>query len=993
MSGKGKKIVPIIIAVAVLALIAVGVGAVLNLMNGSDVQVNMNDVVNTVRACLPYLIPMLVVIVAAIVVIIVARRFKQPGKYIARSESVIAIVLALLIGANAICFGPVYSMLNLVLTPAANVDDETYQESLDVLKQIAEEGMVLLKNDDHALPLSSDVTKLNVFGWGGVVNSLTTRNGVTDGMSLIDGLRACGYEVNQELIDFYTGYQTEVPHVGLDSQDWTVVEPTIKDYEATDVFNKAKAYSDTAIIAISRQGGENADLPMSITDTNTLDSGIYGEAVRYSSNPDDIDPSKHYLELSNREQAMVEKVAATFDNVIVVINACNSFELGWVDQYDSINGVILAYKPGDVGFQALGEILNGSVNPSAKLPDINLYDNLSASSANNFGYFVYDNMHDVVNAPDQQVWKQNLRASFVNVVEGIYVGYKFFETADVEGLLNYDEYVQYPFGYGLSYTTFDQKITDFQDDGNNITVSVEVTNTGDVAGKEVVEIYYTPPYYNGGIEKSAVNLIGFGKTGILQPGASETVTVSFTYENMASYDAKINRCYVLEHGDYEISLRSDSHTVLDTRSINVTSDVIYNEANAGKRSTDLIPAENQFDFATGEIEYLSRADGFANYKTALAAPTNYTLDKRYIDNFYCTATYNVDMEQDPNDVMPATGVSGNLKIQDVAGLEYDDPKWDQLLDQLTVGEMAPLISMRGYNTMALPSINMPGISETDGPAGVHSMFAEQNGTNFPASVMMAATRNRPLAERKGELVARQAKELGIVGWYAPAINIHRSAFGGRNVEYFSEDPVLTGVMGTGEVKTAVEGGLVVFMKHFALNEQETNRNDILLTWAQEQAIREIYLKPFEMAVEEGHCNAGMTSFAYIGNQYAGACAPLLNTVLRDEWGFHGMLITDYFADYGYMDADNIIRNGGDKMLSLTPVSELKDQTSPTAVSSMRRATHNILYTIANSNAVEGHTTALWETVFKCVTVAIILLLILAEVYIFTKGRKKHSASA
>lgn len=509
----------------------------------------------------------------------------------------------------------------------------------------------------------------------------------------------------------------------------------------------------------------------------------------------------------------------------------------------------------------------------------------------------------------------------------------------------------------------------------------------------MVEIYYTPPYYNGGIEKSAVNLIGFGKTGILQPGASETVTVSFTYENMASYDAKINRCYVLEHGDYEISLRSDSHTVLDTRSINVTSDVIYNEANAGKRSTDLIPAENQFDFATGEIEYLSRADGFANYKTALAAPTNYTLDKRYIDNFYCTATYNVDMEQDPNAVMPATGVSGNLKIQDVAGLEYDDPKWDQLLDQLTVGEMAPLISMGGYNTMALPSINMPGISETDGPAGVHSMFAEQNGTNFPASVMMAATWNRPLAERKGELVARQAKELGIVGWYAPAINIHRSAFGGRNVEYFSEDPVLTGVMGTGEVKTAVEGGLVVFMKHFALNEQETNRNDILLTWAQEQAIREIYLKPFEMAVEEGHCNAGMTSFAYIGNQYAGACAPLLNTVLRDEWGFHGMLITDYFADYGYMDADNIIRNGGDKMLSLTPVSELKDQTSPTAVSSMRRATHNILYTIANSNAVEGHTTALWETVFKCVTVAIILLLILAEVYIFTKGRKKHSASA
>jgi len=988
-----KKALPAIIAAVVIVLIVGAVLAVLGLMNGSDVQVNLSDVMITVKSCLPYLIPMLIVIAIAVVVLVAAGKFGQPTRYIARAESVVAIVLALLIGVNAICFGPVYSMLSLVLAPAANVSDEVHNESVAAIKQMAEEGMVLLKNEDNLLPLSSDIKKLNVFGWGGVVNSLTTRNSKTgNAVTLIDGLKAGGYEVNQELVDFYTNYQSEVPYLGLDKQDWTIVEPTMKDYEAAGVFEQAKEYSNTAIIAIARQGGENADLPMSITDENTLDSGIYGEAVRYTSNADDVDPSKHYLELSNREQAMVERVATTFDNVIVVMNVCNPFELGWVDEYDSIKGVIMAYKPGDYGFEALGTILNGTANPSAKLPDISLYDNLSAPSANNFGYFVYDNMYDVVNKEGQKVWKERLRASFVNVVEGIYVGYKFFETADTEGLLDYDEYVQYPFGYGLSYTTFEQKISDFKDDGSTITMSVDVKNTGSVAGKDVVEVYYTPPYYNGGIEKSSVNLIEFGKTQLLQPGASETVTVSFDYEDMASYDAKGNGCYVLEHGEYNISLRSDSHTVIDSRTVSVDADIIYNEANAGARSSDLITAENQFDFAAGDIEYLSRANGFENYETAVAEPASYSLDESYQDGFYCTATYDVNLEQDPDAVMPTTGASGNLTINDVAGLAYDDPTWDKLLDQLTVDEMSSLISKGGYSTMALESIKMPSIVETDGPAGVHSNFAKQNGNNFPASVMLAATWNKELTAKKGELVAAQAKELGIVGWYAPALNIHRSAFGGRNVEYYSEDSVLTGTIGTLEAKAAVDGGLVVFMKHFALNEQETNRNDILLTWAEEQAIREIYLKPFEMAVKIGGCNAGMTSFAYIGNQYAGACTQLLNTVLRDEWGFRGMLITDYFGDYGYMNADNIIRNGGDKMLSLTPISDLADKDSATAVSAMRTATHNILYTIANSNAVLGRTTATWEIVFKAVDVGVVLLLVLAEIYIFTKGRKKHMAN-
>lgn len=987
---KNKFLKPLIVVIVILAVI-IGISLyVRNLMNSSEIQVNMNDVYATINSCLPVIIPAVIVLVVALIIWIVSHRLKQPVKYIVSTQSIIAMVITVAVAVNAICFGPVYGMLSLALMDPVNVSDDTYEESIDLINQIADEGMVLLKNEDDMLPLSSETTKLNVFGWGST-NSLTSRGSGSDptATSLLEGLEHAGYEVNNTIVDFYTNYCSTAPYVGLDQQDWTIVEPTMEEYDEAGIFENAKEFSDTAVIVISRAGGENADLPMSISDEDTFDSGIYGEAAIYTTNPDDVAPEKHFLELSNREETMVDRVANEFDNVIVAVNSANAFELGWVDEYDSIKGVILCSKPGQTGFDSLGKILNGTVNPSGKLPDTYAYDLLNNPIANNFGFFKYDNMDDVVNKEGMQVWKEQLRASFVNYVEGIYVGYKYYETAAAEGLINYDDVVQYPFGYGLSYTEFDQRITGFDDDGTTITVEVEVTNVGDVAGKDVAQIYYTPPYYNGGIEKSEVNLVGYEKTELLEPGQTEVLTITFDHEDMASYDTYGNGCYVLEHGDYDISLRSDAHTVIDSRTVNVTEDVIYNEENAGTHAGDQIAAENHFDFAEGDVTYLSRADHFANYEEATAEPNTILADE-YIEDFICMANYDVNSENDDSDTMPVTGADNNLTIRDMTGLEYDDPQWEEMLDQLTVEEMGNLISLGGYSTQGLDSIDLSSITETDGPSGVRSNFAEQNGTTFPAQVMLAATWNKDLAAEMGRLVAEQSRELQITGWYAPGLNIHRSAFGGRNIEYYSEDPYLTGSMGANATRTAVESGLITYVKHFALNEQETNRNDILLTWCNEQAIREIYLKPFEMVFKEGNCNACMSSFNYIGNVYAGACPELLNTVLRDEWGFEGMVITDYFADYGYMISDNIIRNGGDKMLTLTDMASLEDTTSATAVSEMRRACHNILYTIANSNGVEDWNYGMdtWEKIFIGADIAIAVLIVLAEVYVFTKGVKK-----
>lgn len=914
--------------------------------------INIDDVINVLNTCKPYLIALGVILAAVIIITVAVMKLQKPKKKFARAQSWIAFLAALVVIVNMICWGPMSSMISLA-TGAGTIAEETSAAATELCEDIADEGIVLLENENNTLPLAEG-TKLNVFGWSSTnpVYGGTGSGSLSDSyptVSLLEGIENAGFEVNQDLVNFYTEYRADRPMVGMWGQDWTVPEPTMDDYEAAGVFESAKEYSDKAVVVIARSGGEGADLPTSldpeVEDTFNAEGGMFGASgLRYSENKDDLDASKHYLELTNRERAMLERVTADYEDVVVIINAANTMELGFVEEYDSISSVLWCPGTGQSGFNSLGSILAGEINPSAKTSDTFVRDLTATPTFNNFGNFKYDNMDEFETSEGG--------ASFVNYTDGIYVGYRFWETAAEEGLINYDEAVQYPFGYGLSYTTFEQEMGDLNVSDGNISVDVTITNTGDVAGKDVAEIYYNPPYTNGGIEKASVNLIGFAKTGILEPGQSETVTIEFTAEEMASYDDINAKAYVLEAGDYEISLRTDSHTVVDTKTYTVNETVTYGEGNA--RSTDEVAATNLFDEARGDLTYLSRADGFANYEEATAAPTNFTLSDEMKATFYNNSNYDPTAYNDDADEMPTTGAKNGLTLADLRGVDYDDPQWDELLDQLTIEDMDGMIALGGYQTLAAGSVGKVQTIDCDGPASINNNFSGQGSIGFPAGVMISNTWNTELAQAFGESIGTMADEMGVSGWYAPAMNTHRSAFGGRNFEYYSEDPVLSGDIACAAVIGAENQGVYAYLKHFALNDQETNRCAQLCTWFNEQSAREIYLKPFEICVKEGGAKAVMSAFNFYGTEPAGASSDMLNGVLRGEWGFRGFSLTDYYGVYGYQDADRMIRNGNDCMLVAydTETNHLTDKESATAVQAMRQACKNIMYTVVNSRAYD-----------------------------------------
>ena len=960
---KNKKwLKPLIVLAVIAAVIIAAAVAVNSYLASRSVSLTMGDVITTIYTLSNYFIALGIIVVIALVVIIAAFKLKQPLRGLVRMQGLVAIILAVVVVANMICIGPEYGIINNAFGDTYLLSDSTIAESEQLVKDIADEGIVLLKNDSGVLPLT-DVTKLNVFGWSSTnpIYGGTGSGSVDEStcITLLQGLQNAGFELNTEISDFYTSYLDARPPVEMGGQDWTVPEPTLAEYDSAGIFENAKSFSDTALVVIARSAGENADLPTSISDEDTFEftggwSGYSG--VRYSSNPDDIDPSKSYLELSNREIAMLDRVKSEFSRVIVVINSAGAMELGFLED-SAIQGALWMAGPGQTGFESLGRILRGDVNPSARLVDTYVYDLHSIPAIAYVGGFKY--VYPQANALVATSTADWLYATFTNYSEGIYVGYKFYETAAEEGFLNFDDTVQYPFGYGMSYTTFEQSIADFQNDGTNITAAVRVKNTGSAAGKDVVELYYTPPYYNGGIEKSSVNLIDFGKTGILEPGAEETVTITFALEDMASYDYSgikaAGGAYVLEAGEYDISLRSDSHTVIDSRQVTVASDIIYNDANDGKRNSDQTAAVNLFDFAAGDVTYLSRKDGFANYAEATAAPTDMSMTDTVLNGFYCQNTFDPSKYDDPNAVMPVTGAKNGLSIEDMTNVAYDDAKWDTLLDQLTVSEMNQLIGTGGYANAKVDSIGLPATIECDGPAAIKNNYTGQSGTAYPAATMIAATWSKELATRRGQSMGQQCDDMNVVGWYGPAMNIHRTPFSGRNFEYYSEDGVLSGRMGACEVAGAKEFGVQCYIKHFALNDSESFRKNMLCTWTNEQAMREIYLKPFEISVKAGGADNVMTAFNYIGNVWAGCCPELLQDVLRGEWGFIGSTVTDWFNGTidGNMMADSAIRTGGDKMLS--SAGDQKGFASNTdqaaTVVAMRQSCHNILYSLAHSNAM------------------------------------------
>ena len=950
-------------------------------------SINMDDVINVINSIKGYLIGFGIVAVLLIVAMIACRKMKKSKKYLIRFNAVLGIVLALGVTVNLILVGPMYSMVTLA-TGGGKVSEENVATATELCEDIADEGIVLLDNAG-TLPLAKN-SKLNVFGWASTNPCYggTGSGALSDAyptVSLLEGLTNAGFELNTELSDFYTAYRADRPQVGMFAQDWTLPEPEAAQY-SDDLINNAKAFSDTAMIVITRVGGEGADLPTDVS-TVTYDAG-------HSYN--DFEPGEHYLQLSKTEEDMVDLVCKNFDNVIVVYNGANAMELGWVKDYSQIKSVIWCAGTGQSGFNALGSVLCGDVNPSGRTIDTFVYDLTATPTWNNFGNMLYDNMNEF----EADSFGTKVTPAFVNYVENIYVGYKFYETAAAEGLIDYDKTVVYPFGHGLSYTSFTQTLNSVTESDGTITVDVTVTNTGSVSGKDVVEVYYNPPYTNGGIEKASANLIGFAKTSEIAAGASENVQVTFKAEDMASYDAHGKGCYVLEKGDYIISINSDSHNVIDSKTYTVASDIVYNESNP--RSSDQTVATNEFDFAEGNVTYLSRADGFANYAEATAAPADYSMPAEAKATFYNNSNYDPNDFNNPDDVAPTTGAKNGIQLADMVGVAYDDEKWDSFLDQLTVADMDSLIALGGYQSVAVSSVGKVQAIDCDGPASINNNFTQQGSIGFPSAVMIAATWNTDLAYSFGESIGKMADDMGVSGWYAPAMNIHRSAFAGRNFEYYSEDGVLSGAMASHAIMGSQEQGVYAFMKHFALNDQETNRCGMLCTWASEQAIREIYLKPFEACVKNADCHAVMSSFNYIGNTYAGNCPELLINVLRNEWGFVGMVLTDYYGVYGYQDSDHLIRNGGDFCLVNydTETNHLTDTTSATALVCARQACKNILYTVANSRAYypenlnPGMPT--WEKVMIGVDVVGVLALIALEILVAKKGyakRKKEEVDA
>ena len=529
-----------------------------------------------------------------------------------------------------------------------------------------------------------------------------------------------------------------------------------------------------------------------------------------------------------------------------------------------------------------------------------------------------------------------------------------------------------------------------------------VKNTGSVAGKDVVEIYFTPPYTNGGIEKAAVNLIDFAKTGLLEPGASETLSFSIAKEDFASYDVGMKipgGGYILEAGDYVVSVRSDAHTVVAEESFTVDAHVSYAEG----RASDLVPAVNQFeDYSRGDFEQLSRADGFANYESATAAPAAEAYEMsakvREMIETYAVGFYDPTKFDNADDVMPTLGAKNGLKLADLAGKAYDDPDWDKLLDQLSFADMTTMINVGGWQTAAVDSVGKVATSDCDGPAGLSNFITGAYGTAYPSEVLMAQTWNTELIEEMGDAMGQEYADVNNFGWYGPAMNTHRNAFAGRNFEYYSEDGVLAGKLASAEIKGAGAKGVYPYIKHFALNDQEGNRCSFLLTFASEQAIREIYLKPFEACVKSYAYPqlAVMSSFNFIGTEPSTANPYLLKNVLRDEWGFVGMVETDYDGSYGYMISDHCVRAGNDLMLGFNfAASNVFTDESATATLAMRQACKNILYTIGNSgyyaeDAQSGGMDNMTK-LFLGADIGLAVVLIAIEAIVLASARKKKNA--
>ncbi len=678
----------------------------------------------------------------------------------------------------------------------------------------------------------------------------------------------------------------------------------------------------------------------------------------------------------------------------------------------SVEGNTLVFNigfPGSHGLIGLANVIKGTVSPSGRLSDTYAYDSTSAPS------YAETNVDNCTTG----VYEYGNRGGYyyVDYNEGIYLGYRYYETRYADGSSSkdpskdYDEVVQYPFGYGLSYTEFSWEVVSASpaagssvDETDTVSIRVKVTNTGDVAGKEVVQCYYTAPYTPGGIEKSYVVLCAFAKTDLIQPGDSETVTLEFDVEDLASYDCyNLNgddhTGYTLDEGIYNVRIMKNSHDLCGAASEFVIDYNIGSTINLTKRSHDLTDVHNLFTGDEAEngipidgsresqtVTYLSRSDWEGTWPEKSVSRN---MTQAVVDSL----SYNV--VNDENDEMPVTGAENGLVLDDLSGCAYDDEKWELLLDQLTVSDMVKLVSQAGYSTVRIASIEKKKTIDLDGPAGINESNTKigtstEHAVAYPCEVVVAQTWSEALAYDMGYALGNEANAYGINGWYAPAVNLHRSPYSGRNFEYYSEDPFLSGKMGAGVVDGTNSMGLYAYVKHFAVNDQETRRDaNGLFTWVTEQAVRELYLPPFEATVKEGGAIAFMSSFNRIGSTWTGGNKALLEDLVRGEWGFCGTMLTDWSSGGSYMNLDQGLRAGNDAWLNGLGLDVSFDSKSATSVLALRNASHNILYALSNSTIESQEVQPLWAI---GVVVADVVVLAGLAVWLFfvIRGMKRNA---
>ena len=856
---------------------------------------------------------------------------------------------------------------------------EEQARSDELCQKIAEEGIVLLKNQENALPL--ETKDLNVFGWSSTEQGFLL-SGIGSGsstisdekkVSLLSGLEKDGFNINQDLVKFYNDYDSSTFSFATgNSKRMNLIEPSISEY-SDELIDGARNFSDTALVVISRVAGEN------VGEIPTTQKKSHGQAE---------DKTRNYLHISKEEEQLLNMVEDNFDNVIVIINSTNAMELGFLNDVN-IDAALNVGVTGQSGAFAIGKVLDGTVSPSGHLTDTFAYDYTKEPSFQNY----------IRNGNN------------IQYLENIYFGYKWYETADVQGYFNresneygdgYEAMVQYPFGYGLSYTTFKWKLTNSSikdaatiDKDAQIELTFSCTNTGDVAGKDVMEIFYTAPYINNGIEKSAVNLIDFIKTDTIEPGETESnLTVTLDLYDMASFDSYDKNSngkttWELDAGDYQIKFMDDSHNLKkmnqNVLNFKLASTITYDtDPVTGTKVTDLFTGDDAYsgvplDGSTAyknPLPYLSRSDFNTTFPTASGDVISSEISKA--NNYTATEYEQTEMPVtdtvDGEPLLLVTKENGskateaelkgeenaslvyNKELLTTIGNNYDAPELDQLINQMNTAELAKLVEDSGFQTKAIESIGKPKLDEFDGPAGFNTttQTGDKNTgtwTAFPNETLLGQTWSKAIANAMGINMAQEGQATNLSGWYAPGVNLHRTAFNARNYEYYSEDPVLSGFMAANVIEGAKANGLHCYLKHFSLSEPGVNARN-LNTWLTEQNYRENYLKPFEIAVKKGGANAIMSAFNSVGGVWAGANYAQNVQILRNEWGFRGTVITDWSDGSGNMNCQMGVRAGNDMWLNPNDGhnSSKLDMNNPTNVYCAKIAAKNIVYTFANTYA-------------------------------------------